>query len=1349
MWQTAGYIPAFAGMNPSHSSTMTTLRPEDYTIGWICALPLEMAAAKAMLDEIHEDLPVQPNDHNAYTLGRIGRHNVVMACLPSGEYGTASASTVAMQLLSSFKCIKAGLLVGIGGGIPSEEADIRLGDVVVGLPTSRSTHGGVVQYDLGKAVRDGEFERTGTLNRPPQILMTAVSKLQAIHQMEGSQISNFVEGIGKKYPRMGDTYTWHDLQDRLFVAEYHHQSPGTSCSECDSTRLVGRPARKSGEPVIYHGLIASGNQVVKDSSLRDRLGRELGAYCVEMEAAGLVNNYRCLVIRGICDYADSHKNKGWQGYAAAVAAAYAKELLLVTSTSSADQKATPANANSADKHHDGLIGADSRRMLKKMQACLQSLLPSTIDIPRPVQNGDSRPEWYQMSRNKTFDEWYRGLALEAQNNLIWIKGKPGSGKSTFMRHAFCRAINELKGNGATIAGFFFNGRERSLRWSQPDLFRALLYQLLQADHDELSRFMEFFSHKLQSPDGAEWTKEELKPFLSAMLTGSRSSRTLVFVDGLDECDGDGMRELALFFREITTIASAADTNLSICLSSREYPKISVEQCPEIRIDQLNADDIRHYVHHRLKMAGVIDHTGWPQLESSIVHRSAGVFLWVVIVVDVLLKDWDDGKSFRYLFRHLEETPPALEQLYEQILSTVEEKNIHITLRFFSWVVFANKPLRLVEWHHVLAWIRDKPPESLREWRESDAYTESAWQLEQQIRSISRGLVEVKTRNNQLPIDDEGSIFGEAGSLNSEEGETRTVRVIHSSLAEFFLSGRGLELLKPFTYPGFGDISILTTCLEYIRMCELDALALQRQLAGYPGSVKKLYLQRRQHSPERSDSIASLGSSASFGSSAISYARNQKRSDNGQTGSNSPVLPLADLQKNSVMPDEGNIGPSLLEQFLENAISAAGADAVERAASDGEPTDFKDNLSETLEGFPALLSYALNLFTYHAIRAENDGADPSNVIDRLQRGGLWQRWLYLADTHPHETTLLCFAAETGLNSWIKYLLSKSTNPGSMERELFHALLAAVRNGHVTAAILLLNHGADPCMRDLEGNTLLHVIAERGWDDLLSCYIDSMYRVGAPVWKALRVTFPGRRLTPLHLAVQQGHISIVQRLLELGADPDSVDENEETVLHYACKNGCPKLVICQALLAHGASKNKYNEDMLTPVVLAFQSRFFAAVTLINNHPAMPDSQPRMTVQVTDIVGIDQLTRPYILVSLAAQEQLLHPLENDDWTLGHFSIPEESISYLRLSIQEDEPSEVWHFTTWDMELNFGGSASAKRQTFIDRQSVFQGVGWSEAMTLILEVTVPPGVKIGQTGEVIVHSSRAKRILKTLCCF
>jgi nucleoside phosphorylase len=116
--------------------------------------------------------------------------------------------------------------------------------------------------------------------------------------------------------------------DHLFLPSYQHKEEAKTCQECDKDQEILRPLRKNQDPFIHYGTIASGNQVIKDGETSDRLGKD--CLCFEMEAAGLMNDFPCLVIRGICDYADSHKNKRWQNYAAATAAAYGKELLRAT-----------------------------------------------------------------------------------------------------------------------------------------------------------------------------------------------------------------------------------------------------------------------------------------------------------------------------------------------------------------------------------------------------------------------------------------------------------------------------------------------------------------------------------------------------------------------------------------------------------------------------------------------------------------------------------------------------------------------------------------------------------------------------------------------------------------------------------------------------------------------------------------------------------------------------------------------------------------------------------------------------------------------------------------------------------
>ena len=324
----------------------------DFTVGWVCALPKELIAAAAMLDETYPDLPRQPNDHNAYTLGRVGGHNVVVACLPKGEIGNNNSATVAARMTSTFPSIRFGLMVGIGGGVPKS---VRLGDVVVSTPTDG--FGGVVQWDFGKTEQGGTFKRTGALNRPPTELLAALTKLEKEHDMKGSKIPQYLEELKKNWPKLALKYTRSEsLKDMLFKADCKHvekpvlcdkedddqmedEEEGNHCINCDQSKIVRRELR---DMCVHYGLIASGNQVIKDAAFRDEINKRLGGkvLCFEMEAAGLMTDFPCIVIRGICDYADSHKNKDWQEYAAAVAAAFAKELLSIVPAQEVQQMPT-------------------------------------------------------------------------------------------------------------------------------------------------------------------------------------------------------------------------------------------------------------------------------------------------------------------------------------------------------------------------------------------------------------------------------------------------------------------------------------------------------------------------------------------------------------------------------------------------------------------------------------------------------------------------------------------------------------------------------------------------------------------------------------------------------------------------------------------------------------------------------------------------------------------------------------------------------------------------------------------------------------------------------------------------
>ncbi|PVH94219.1 TPR repeat protein [Periconia macrospinosa] len=252
----------------------------EYTIGWVCALPVEFAAAQEMLDEEHADLQHGPDDN----------------------------------MRATFKGIRFGLMVGIGGGVPSAEADVRLGDVVVSQPDK--TFNGVMQYDFGKTTPSG-FGRTGALNAPPQTLLGAVAKVRANEMRGRSKVREYIARLdhisGFQRSEAGP--------DVLFEATYDHER-GQTCDACLTDRHKARPPRSNKKEVVHYGTIASGNQVMKSAGERDKVSADLGGVlCFEIEAAGLMNSFPCFVVRGICDYADSHKNKKWQPYAAGVVAA--------------------------------------------------------------------------------------------------------------------------------------------------------------------------------------------------------------------------------------------------------------------------------------------------------------------------------------------------------------------------------------------------------------------------------------------------------------------------------------------------------------------------------------------------------------------------------------------------------------------------------------------------------------------------------------------------------------------------------------------------------------------------------------------------------------------------------------------------------------------------------------------------------------------------------------------------------------------------------------------------------------------------------------------------------------------
>ncbi|KAK6532498.1 hypothetical protein TWF281_006687 [Arthrobotrys megalospora] len=751
------------------------LTHDDYTVGWVCALPLEMAASVAMLDEIHtnHNLEKHPNDNNTYTLGVIGNHNIVIACLPLGVYGITSAAIVANQMSSTFTSICFWLMVGIGGGVPTAKIDIRLGDIVVST--------GVIQYDYGKRVREGRFERTGTLNKPPQTFLTAVAKLQADHERAGSRIPAFLSEMLHKHPDMATKYTHRGQeQDILFEADYDHAEPEDTCGGCNETKLVPRTPRIENHPVVHYGLVASANQVMKHGNTRDQLGRELGVICFEMEAAGLMDNFPCLVIRGICDYSDSHKNKQWQEYSAAAAAAYTKELLLSIPATRAAKAI-------------GVVAA-TPKVIKQRRLFMDALRFDQIDAHQTAIKSAHAKTCNWLVAKPEYRDWLDFNLISDHHGFLWIKGKPGTGKSTIMKFALKHVEKTMK--ETLIISFFFHARGDDLEKSTTGMYRSLLYQLLKKV-PELQSVFDSLGPPPVSGGSYLWDIEMLKETFSRALEEFGQQRLICFIDALDECEEDQIRDMIAFFEDLGQPAISGGVQLHVCFSSRHYPHITIKQGRELVLEgqEGHDHDIANYLHSELK-AGPSRQA--QEIRTEILEKASGVFLWVVLVVHILNKEYDRGR-IHALRKRLKEIPTRLNELFKDIL-TRDAQNMDDLLLCIQWILYAKRPLELVELYFAI--LAGQSPEDLGVWDPDEITKEDMGRF---ILSSSKGLAEVTKSAGQI------------------------VQFIHESVRDFLLKENGLSEL----WAEFGSLNsherLKQCCYHYIKVDMSHELPLKEPL----------------------------------------------------------------------------------------------------------------------------------------------------------------------------------------------------------------------------------------------------------------------------------------------------------------------------------------------------------------------------------------------------------------------------------------------------------------------------------------------------------------------------------------
>ncbi|EHK42084.1 hypothetical protein TRIATDRAFT_229523 [Trichoderma atroviride IMI 206040] len=1108
----------------------------DYTVSWICALHIETAAARAMLDCIHDDLPQARNDINTYTLGSIGHHNIVIASLPAGHYGTNNAATVASNIERSFPSIEIHLMVGIGGGAPGK-LDLRLGDIVVG---SR-----VMQYDLGKIVGDGQIERTGIPTIPPPKLLAYVAKVRAIHEVTPTRVPDILQEMYNKYPEMA-TYARPNVQDRLFQADFEHDSAAASCDECDASMLVHRLPRTNLRPKIHYEAIASSNQVMKHGITRDKIARELQVACFEMEAAGLMN-FPYLIIRGICDYSDSHKNKQWQEYAAATAAAYAKEFLnTIPTTKEATKMAVQA-----------------------------------------VESRAGRLCW--VSPYPTYLAWIDSAKLSEHHGFLWLSGKPGAGKSTILKYVYTRVRKTLSTTNAVIS-FFFNARGDVFERSPTGMYRSLLLQLLKSFPD-LQEVCEDSNFVIQN--GSCPSSDAIQILFRKAISTLGNRSLTCFIDALDECDELQAREVVQFLEDLGQQAVHDNIDLRICFSSRHYPYIFIRKGIRLTLEDQKGheEDVERYIQGKLRAEpGPLV----KEVQAQILQKSAGVFMWVVLVVDILNKEFARGRMFA-VKKRLAEIPDRLSDLFKDIL-TRDNENMEDLLLCLQWMLYAKRPLVREEFYFAVSTglsLDEEDEDPINNFLSpipGDV-------MDRFVVSSSKGLAEV-TKSNQ-----------------------HTVQFIHESVRDFLIKDNGLQELWPEFGDGFEQLShdkLKQCCYKYF---ELGATHLLDDDVLWKENEK----------------IKELRVSVSNRAPFLQYATQN-------------VLYHADTAASNMLQDTFITKFRLRDWIISNNL-------FERYKVRRYTVNASLFYILAEKGFSALIQTQLRYDTDRCILGEryrypifaaliNKHGDAVQALLRQAASPAKERD---DSAYKHEQSFT-WAVHNGHKLVVEWLIERGADVNLKNHSDRPALLIAAGKGHTSIAKLLIERGADVNLKDTRtphetaliiaiakhNNTTAEMLIEKGADintsdvhgqtPLLYATRDGIQKdiddhiIRLLIEKGADVNVKDRRgRTSLFLAVYRMNYNIARLLIEEGADVNVKDIYGDTPLQFAIRMNENK--VTQLLIEKGADFSVVDDKGRTALNMSFQMGNDFITEFLIERGADPSS-----IGLGGTTSIERLDMPY---------------------------------------------------------------------------------------------------------------------------
>ncbi|KAJ8059471.1 hypothetical protein OCU04_011132 [Sclerotinia nivalis] len=800
-----------------------------------------------------------------------------------------------------------------------------------------------------------------------------------------------------------------------------------------------------------------------------------------------------------------------------------------------------------------------------------------------------------------YTAWNDASKQEKHGGFLWIKGNPGTGKSTLMKLLFEEAKLNTEGNSSRITlSFFFLARGTVEERTTTGLYRSLLHQLFEK-MPELSCSLDWMT-----ADGARgierngWNQEALKHTLKHAVPKLGSRPLMIFVDALDECDPDQARGMVCLFEDLCELAENSGVTLQICFSSRHYPTIFIQRGLELTLENEDGhmEDIKHYIKSKLRL---VKSQQVEALRSEILEKSSGIFLWVVLVLDILNSEYPTSSiSTKKIRERLREIPPGLTDLFEMILKR-DGENLEELQLCLKLILFAARPLKPEELYYATQLLLDENCTGY--WDPEDVDLD---QMKLFVRSSSKGLAEV-TRN-----------------------KSSDVQFIHESVRDFLLGkyeaqwsgvsgnfvGHGHELLRncclaqlcaSTNQEVMSAFDLRTPNFWECRNMKFPFVDTLRPAIRIPPSERsnetqsRLQVEIRLKFPFLDYSVMNVLCHSNIaqqnameqGAFLVKFSlrlwvfiNNYLEKHEVRRYTDSVTIPyilaeknLADLlriypQKESCFDvTDQRYGPSIL------AALATGSHEAVQALLDIEakacPTT--SVVHDLCKQYHRKANKDINVgrrFTYSRQRdvlsyLSEDGQEiPLMFLLSSQLKGL------NLDEHIHGgETLLTNAAKLGNVIIAKFLLERGIDVNHTNRNNKTPLQRALSNGHTEIVKLLLENGADINCINNDSNILLQEALSNEHMDIVKLLLEN----GADINYANNYNN-----TSLLNAASNRHTKIVKLLLENGADINYTNNYGNTPLLEAATHGHMEIV--KLLLENGADVNCTNNDNDTPLLKA---------------------------------------------------------------------------------------------------------------------------------------------------------------------